>query len=287
MSDKWDGKSKGTVIGYLIFIKVIKFFGIPTAYFILKFVTAWYFLFSKTPKENLKSFYQKIPIPQKGINSLVYRNFVYLGKCLIDRFAYLIDNKGKISYTEEGEEFLKELSNNPNGSMLISAHLGNWEIAGSLLKKISTKLNVVMFDGEAERLKNILKKTVGTPNFNIISIKNDLSHVFAIKNAMARGEMVCIHGDRFMEGSKVIQTEMFDQGVNLPAGPFQIPATLKVPYTIVFAIKTGRKTYHFSATKPKIETNSKNIADHFVSELEKKVVKHPEQWFNYHQFFKA
>ena len=56
MSD-WDGKSKGTVIGYKIFIYSIKIFGVSTGYLILRFVTFYYYLFAKKNRQAIESFY--------------------------------------------------------------------------------------------------------------------------------------------------------------------------------------------------------------------------------------
>ena len=52
---KWDGKSKGSVLGYQIFVFCIKHLGVRTAYFMLYFVAAYYFLFLK--KSNRVIFY--------------------------------------------------------------------------------------------------------------------------------------------------------------------------------------------------------------------------------------
>ena len=38
---KWDGKSRGTVLGYKIFVFFIKKAGIKSAYFILYFVASY------------------------------------------------------------------------------------------------------------------------------------------------------------------------------------------------------------------------------------------------------
>ena len=52
---KWDGKSKGTLLGYKIFVFCIKKLGIKAAYFVLYFVASYYFLFLK--KSNKAVFY--------------------------------------------------------------------------------------------------------------------------------------------------------------------------------------------------------------------------------------
>lgn len=282
----WGGRSKGNVFGYLIFIRLIKFFGIRAAYHLLRVVALYYFLFSLSPKRNLKKFYLKIPSLSTGIHELIFKNFIFLGKCLIDRYAFQMGAGSKISYSEEGEKYLKELSQQKQGAVLISGHLGNWDIAANLLKSLDAKLNVVMYDGEAQKLKAFLENTVGKPMFNIIPIReNDLSHIFLIKDALSKGEMICIHGDRYVEGSKTLEMEMFGEKTLLPQGPFQIAALMKVPYAFVYAVKTGTYQYHFSCSEPKISRNPKEIANEYLSTLEVMVQKYPEQWFNYHPFF--
>lgn len=41
----WHGKSKGTPLGYRIFVWVLKNFGVLPAYFLLRFVVVYYFFF--------------------------------------------------------------------------------------------------------------------------------------------------------------------------------------------------------------------------------------------------
>ena len=42
----WQGKSKGNTLGYRIFVSVLKTAGVMPAYFMLRFVALYYFLFS-------------------------------------------------------------------------------------------------------------------------------------------------------------------------------------------------------------------------------------------------
>ena len=47
---EWDGKSKGSLLGYKIFVFCIRNFGIRVSYGVLYFVAAYYFLFLKKIK---------------------------------------------------------------------------------------------------------------------------------------------------------------------------------------------------------------------------------------------
>jgi len=283
----WKGKSKGSPLGYKFFIFIIKTFGVGFTYKLVRFVTFYYLLFAKSPKQNLRLFYAQVPtLNSNNINKTIRKNFNYLGESIVDKFAFLIGKGNKISYTQNGEEFLKKFIENKQPLVLISAHVGNWEIAGNLLKKLGAKINVVMFDGEHESLKNVIQKDVGQVHFNIIAIKQDMSHVYAIHAAIKAGEIVCIHGDRFMDGSKTLETVFFGEQTLLPFGPFQIASRLNAYHSFIFTIKNSKFNYHFTATKPELIHSPDKVATNYVRILEQKVSEHPEQWFNYHPFFK-
>ena len=80
--------------------------------------------------------------------------------------------------------------------------------------------------------------------------------------------------------------EFFGKMAKFPLGPFIIASKFRAPVTFVFAVKAGRYHYHLSAS-PVIDKkmSPEDIAQLFVKELEKKVKLHPEQWFNYFEFY--
>lgn len=282
----WKGKSKGSPLGYRFFIRIIQLFGVGFTYRILRFVTFYYYLFAKTPKRNLRRFYAIVPtVDPKRISKIIRKNFNYLGESIVDKFAFLIGKGDQITYTQEGENELQKFVDSGQPIVLISAHLGNWEIAGNFLKRLEAKVNVVMYDGERESLKRVIEDEVGDVHFNIIGIKNDMSHIFAISNAVRNGEVICIHGDRFMPEAKTITTNFFGKKVLLPYGPFQIAARLKAHHCFVFTIKNAKFNYHFTSTVPEQISSPEEIAAKYVKVLEEKVKENPEQWFNYHPFF--
>ena len=283
---KWSGRTKGFVLGYQIFIFLIKKLGIPVAYFLLYFVVPVYYVFLQKARKNLSATFKNIPqLNSSSLQIIIYRNFHNLGKTLIDNFAILTKWSDNYSYTQEGEEYLIDLIKNQKSAILISGHIGSWNIAGELLKKQKGVINVVMFDGEAKRIKKLVERNIGESNYKIISIKKDLSHLFKIKTAVDNGELICIHADRYLEGANTITAKLFNKEVQFPLGPFAIVSKLNIPYSFVFAIKESMYKYQFSATKPQLSNDPQIIANEFADILSQKLSKHPEQWFNYFNIF--
>jgi predicted LPLAT superfamily acyltransferase len=223
--------------------------------------------------------------------AMLYRNYYLFGQTLIDKVVVMAGIRNNFTYHFDGEENLHKIAALKNGGLLLSAHLGNWEIAGHFLKRLQTRINIVMFDGEHRKIKNYLEQVTGKRNMNIIVIKDDISHIYAINEAFKNNELVCMHADRFVEGNKSITKNFLGEDARFPIGPFVLAATFKVPVSYVFAFKETGSHYHLYASEIKEyahgskEAMMQQILTDFVGQMETKVKQYPEQWFNYYNFW--
>lgn len=285
---RWDGKTKGSLTGYKIFLFFINTLGLGFAYGLLRVVTYYYYLFAAKPRKALLDFYQNtLQISGPDARKMARRNFYIFGQTLVDRAAFLLGKDQQFSHVFENEQYLIDIRDAGKGGILLSAHVGNWETAGNLLKgRITPTINIVMLDAEVENIKKYMDLSTGGSRFRVIAIKDDLSHIISIRNALVNNEFVAIHADRYLEGAKYIEMDFLGRKAKFPYGPFVIASKFNAPVTFVFAAKDGKYSYHLSSTKP-IEGKMKpeEIAQLYVEELEQKVKAFPEQWFNYFNFF--
>lgn len=287
----WQGKSKGNKLGYRIFIGVLRYGGIRPAYFLLAFVSAYYCLFSYSTARSMYRFFRyKMRYSRWRSMASVYRNIYIFGQTLIDKVVVMAGIPNRFSFDFDGEERLHAMVHSGKGGILLSAHLGNWEVAGHLFTRLNTKINIVMFDGEHERIKSYLEGVTGGRNVNVIVLKDDLSHIYAINDALGKQELVCMHADRFLPGNKTAEKEFLGEPARFPVGPFLLASTFRVPVSFVFAFKETATHYHLYATDPKVYPGAKqggldqSMGD-FVEVMEEKVRKYPLQWFNYYDFW--
>jgi len=191
----WEGKTRGGVSGYAIFVFLISFFPLRFVYCILRFVVLYFFFFSpKTFKPIFNFFYHRKKFSRIKSLRYVWRNYFMLGQVLIDKISLYSKCKHQFTFEFTGEEYLREISHGGKGGFLISAHMGSWDVAGSLLDRIDSKFNLVMIDAEHRRIKNFLSGVFKSQHFNIIPIRDDFSHIIKIKEALYKKELVCIHG---------------------------------------------------------------------------------------------
>lgn len=288
----WHGKSKGTPLGYRIFVWVLRKFGVLPAYFLLRFVTLYYFFFSfKASRQIYQLYRRKLGFSRIKSVFKIYKNYYLLGQSIIDKVVLMSGIKNKFSFHFDGEENLLKIAGMQKGGILLSAHIGNWDVAGHLFTRLQTPINIVLYDAEHEQIKQYLEGVTGKRNVNIIVIKNDLSHIYAISDAFTKNELVCMHADRFLPGNKTISTDFLGQQAKFPMGPFLLAAKFKVPISFVFAAKEGRLHYHLFASEIKDYSSfgkdkvmQEMLAD-FAKEMESKLRKYPEQWFNYYNFW--
>lgn len=287
----WKGQSRGTPLGYSIFIFLIKYAGIRTAYFLLYFV-GFYFVFFGNKKP--QSFYFRNVLKQPPLQAFWsrYMNNFRFGQVLIDKVAVLSGEGSQFTFDFDGEEHLRNMT---EGGFMIGAHMGNWEVAGELLKRLDIKVNILMYENEHDSIKKILEDVQSEKTMNIIPLREDLSHVLAIKNALDHKEIIVIHGDRFVEGAPSIPANFMGKSAHFPYGPFYLAARFNKPVSFAFAFKETSKHYHFYASKGKVFPRIKNlkdrklvsamILDDYIQQLEIMIEKYPYQWFNFYEFW--
>ena len=288
----WQGRSRGNKQGYRIFVWVLKNFGVLPAYFLLKFVVLYFFLFSFKASTQLYNLYHR----RLGFNRLatygkIYKNYYQLGQSIIDKLVVMGGIKNNFTFNFDGEDNLRAIAGLQKGGMLLSAHIGNWDIAGHLLKRLNTRIHIVIFDGEYKKIKEYLDKVTGKREINVIVIQNDLSHIYAIADALKNNELVCMHADRFIEGNKTLVHDLLGKPARFPMGPFLLAAKFKVPVSFVFAVKESNLHYHFFASEIRNfdysdrERAMQAMLNEFCNEMEAKLKRYPEQWFNYYNFW--
>ncbi len=295
---KWDGKSQAKVSGFKIFVFILNTFGLNPAYFILRFVAFYYFLFSKPNKYIKQYFIQAHKYSLLKARLAVYKNNFLLGQTLIDKVAVMAGAKNPFKVFHKNGTMLEELSAIGKGGILVSAHIGNWEVAGQGLNRLGTAFNILMYANEKEDVKQYMDGVMKEKKINIIAIDEETkSHIIELHKAFSNNELVVMHGDRYREGAKTLTADFFGKPAKFPAGPFIMAAKFGVPLCIVFAVKTDKHTYQFSIEEPikvdrvrgeaQLEKVCNDLLQKYIVEVEKMARAYPHQWFNYYDFWKV
>ncbi len=289
MTTEWEGKSRGNVLGYRIYIFFIKNLGINAAYFLLRFVVLYFFLFSWKSSKSIYSYLRK-RLQYSKVKSIinVYKSYYVFGKVLTDKVAISSGLKHKFTYTFDGIENIKQLLHEKKGGILISAHVGNFDIAQYFLDEIDefSQINLVTTDAEHENIKQYLDSITSKSQIKFIIVKEDMAHIFKIHTALDQGELVVFTGDRYISGTKHLTENFMGADANFPIGPYLLASRLRVPVLFVYVMKETNRHYHLYARRGEVKArDAQALLKKYTESVEWILNQYPLQWFNYFDFW--
>lgn len=286
---QWEGKSKGLVLGYKIFIYFIKYIGINAAYVLLSLVSFYYFVFApKGSKTSYYFFHKRLGFSKFKSFFKAFKNIFVFGQTLIDKVAISSGLNKKFTYHHDGGETIKNLLKEKKGGILISAHVGNFEIAEYFFSEIDidSQISLVTTDNERQAIKEYLESVSIKSSIKFIIIEPDMSHIFKINNALINNELICFTGDRYFEGNKTLTGTLLGKEANFPAGPFLLGSRIKAPVIFVYVMKEANKHYHLYAREAKFKNrDAQDLLKKYTESIEWILKKYPYQWFNYFDFW--
>ena len=115
---------------------------------------------------------------------LTYVNHCLFGQVVVDRFAMYAGKKFEVEI--DGYDNYLRLADRTKGFIQLSAHIGNYELAGYTLKAEKKKFNALVFFGEKESVMLNRQKLFSTTNINMIAIRPDMGHLFEINASQKR-----------------------------------------------------------------------------------------------------
>ena len=293
MPETWKGKTRGGTFGYMFFIYMIRCLGITAAYGFLSLVVLYFIPFA--PKATASTWQyarNRLKYGRAKAAGLLLKNYYRLGQILIDKVAIGNGMADKYHFEFENYQAFLNVLNGNTGVIMIGAHVGNWEIGAPFFDEYGKKINIVMFDAEHERIKEILEKNASTRDYKIIPVNEDnLTHVFRITEALERKEYVCFQGDRYLNKEKLLSSPFMGKEAEFPMGPFLLASKMRVPVVFYFAMREAKKNYrfHFFIAEAVVHTKEKRaeqaLLEQYTQTLEKIVRQYPEQWCNYYPFW--
>ncbi len=292
-STQWDGRSKGSVLGTLIFLKIISTIGLFPAYCLLTLGSCYYVFKDKKSVRALRDFRTRLGLPTSFF--YLWRHFFSFGMNILDRYAFLSRKKTPFIIKTIHEATIIEALKNGKGALLLSAHIGNWEMAGNLLHdRIGVPISYAMVDAEKPEVRKAFAGALARRRISVIPINQDgMGLMLRIRAALRGNEIVCMHGDR-MFGKKAESARFFNSRVKFPLGPFAIAQATGAPIIPIFAVKKGLRTYEIRAFDPillsaeignKKDAHSINALEKYVRALETVVKENPYEWFNFYDFW--
>ncbi len=289
MAAEWEGKSRGTLLGYKIYIFFLKTFGISSAYFILHIVIFYYVLFSPRSNRDTYNYFRKRHEYSRWKSVLsIYKSYYTFGQTLTDKVAISTGLRDKFTYTHDGIEHIDHLLQKNQGGILISGHVGNFEISHYFLEDrySISKISMVTTMAEHQNIQEYMDRISVKSHLKFIVVKEDMSHIFEIHKAIDEGGLVVFTGDRYMPGGKVLKEVFLGKETSFPIGPYLLASRLNMPVLFVYFMKGQKRHYDLYARTAQFKSrDAQGLLKQYTESMEWILKKYPLQWFNYFDFW--
>lgn len=221
---------------------------------------------------------------------MTYKNHCRFAQVVIDKFAMYAGKK--FDYTIDGYEAFQKRAEQAGSFVLLSSHIGNYEIAGYSLVSKQKRFNALVFGGEKESVMMNRNKLFQDNNIRMIPALPDMSHLFTINQAIGNGEILSMPADRIFGSSKSFTARFMGKEAHFPQGPFLLAAMHQLPLLFVSVMKIGIQNYHITVRELDSNLSGENLkqraqgwVQQYADLLEETTRKYPTQWYNYFDFW--
>ena len=167
------------------------------------------------------------------------------------------------------------------GFIVLTAHLGNWELAGRLLvgRSQGRPLHVVMAPEADPRVERLLRH--GGPA-RIVTLRAPADAIPLVA-ALRRGEIVGMQGDRPLGQRGDVPVSFFGAPALFPLGPFVLARAAGVPVLPAYCVLREDRRYTVLLKPPiRVERDQEEAAlARWVDGLAAVIAQHPTQWFSF------
>lgn len=292
----WSSRSLGSRLQHAIFRIFIRVGGYRAAYCLLFWVVLWYTLLPSVRKRSAAYRARRFP-DDTGFTQWLHcvRLHRELGKVLVDRAVAGITGKFTARATEEEGALLRELYAEGKGLIFVTGHIGYWQMAGRCLNDfIVSPVNIVLHREEGDNDKHFFEYGENEYGIKIVDPKNGPASAVALVQALKRGEIVALMGDRAYENNAhTVRVPFLGEEVPLPYNAYRLASSTGAPIAVFFAYREGPcAARHEIVAVIRVPENVGRsgeayfcCAEQFASSMEDAVQKEPYQFFNFYNMW--
>jgi len=211
----------------------------------------------------------------------IFRNYA---RYLVDygRFRWLPGDGVEAAISDlEGGQNLHAAFGMERGVILVTGHVGNWELGGLFFGHRGVRVNVVTLPDGSRQIDAIRQMYRGEHAVNTIVLDGSPFAPLEMMAALKRREMVAMLVDRWGKADGV--PAAFLGGTHyLPRGPFALSLATGAPILPAFVVRDGG-TYR-GIVEPPIVVEHGEFAPHAArisDALECVIRRFPDQWYNF------
>jgi len=228
-------------------------------------------------------------LSEHEVNVLALKAYAHLGRSSIET-ALLpsIGQKGVLDMVEsvEGFELVEDAISRGAGAVLVTGHLGNWELAGAYVAARGVPMDVIVRTQANPLFDAYINETRATLGMTVV---RDYEAARRTPKSLREGRAVAFVSDQGVMGLASTFVPFFGRPAKTPRGAAVFAMKYDTPTLFVTALRQASGRYRVSVERvPIIRTGNREvdvdaIVASYTAILERWVRSAPEQYFWHHR----
>lgn len=223
-------------------------------------------------------------LPDRRIARMARKTFRNFARYLVDygcSRSLPAEKSGRLFAALEGKENMDAAFRDGRGVILVTGHIGNWELGGLFFGHRGVKINVATLPEGSARIDAIRERYRSAHHINTIVLDGSPFAPLEMLAALRRGEMVAMLVDRWGKKDGVA-ADFFGAPRFFPEGPFALSRATGAWILPAFVVRDGDR-YRGIAEEPFVvrEGETAPYVRKMAEALERVIRRYPDQWYNF------
>lgn len=269
--------------GYILAQAITRIMPIRVSYWIAERVADIWYLSSPRIRDNVAynmSLASGAPVGKKAIAAHTRRTMRNFAR-VVTEFLYVPrfsrEDLGHLVDLDSFAGLKRKMAGRP--TILVTAHLGNWELAAVAIAMSGIDLHVVVYDHPDRRVARLFRKHREAKSLKIMSVKEAVRSIMKVLQTASVG----IVGDRDYSGQGT-EAPFLGVSVSVPSAYAGLAVSMKIPVIAGFCIRHDDGKYCLTLEETVYDPTHNRMTQEEILQaclriFEKGVEKHPEQWY--------
>jgi len=262
------------------------------AHWIGKAVADWFYVHDHVGRAGVVSNLRRIlefrseHPTNETLRSLARQTFRNSGKHMVDFFRYREITKRHIGTLmhARGLEYIDQARSLGRGALLVTAHLGSWDLGGALIAAHGYPIHAVTLPHTSPRSNELLQSRRDGRGVHVIPLGRAARDMLRF---LKQGDLVAVAADRdYLENSDLIP--FFGAPARFPRGAAVLCARRRIPIVPGFMLRQKDDTFFLRMHPPILPEAGRTVRDvqsALCRIMEREIGEYPTQWFTFKDFW--
>ncbi|MFN2375403.1 MAG: lysophospholipid acyltransferase family protein [Candidatus Binatia bacterium] len=219
------------------------------------------------------------------------RMFVEFAHCMTETMEHFGPRPKPLRVDVREPDLLAAALEQGRGAVIVTGHLGNWDVAAADLRKYGRTITVVMAHEANASTREYVKRMRESHHIRVVYSDESVFSSLHLVRELRANNIVAMQLDRAAPMGRQVEVPFFGRPARFSAGPFHLARVAGAPIVPCFAPRLGTRHYEIRfggmhevadrSRRGRIET----IAAQVVADFETVVRENPCQWFQFRDFW--